>query len=143
MKNTSLVTLISGFLILLWVYASVSKLVDFEYSRGQMLKQVFSNGISKVLAWAVPATELITAGLLFFDRTKLAGLYSSVLLLAAFTIYIALVMAKAFGWIPCSCGGILDKLSWAQHMIFNMVFILLTLLAIFFETRERRYRQAA
>lgn len=143
MKRAPLITLISGLLILLWVYASLSKLVSFEHSRAQMLKQVFPDEVSEVLIWSLPAIELITAGLLLFSRTFLAGLYLSATLLIAFTIYIALVLSNTFGWIPCSCGGILNKLSWTQHLLFNIAFIILTLLGIIYETRERRDRQAA
>lgn len=122
--------IISNLLIVLWVYAAVSKLIDYEHSRSQMLNQVFSARTANILVWAVPAAELITASLLLHAKTCFAGLWSSLLLLLSFTAYIGLIMNNVFGRIPCSCGGILDKMSWEQHLVFNMVFLLMTSTAI-------------
>jgi putative oxidoreductase len=119
-------------LIMLWVYAALSKLLDFERGRSQMLNQVFPSRLGNILVWAVPIVELLTAGLLTIKRTALAGLYSSLFLLAAFSLYIGLVMTNVFGRIPCSCGGILEKMSWGQHLVFNLVFLLLTIVAVLF-----------
>ena len=119
-------------LIMLWMYAALSKLLDFERGRSQMLNQVFPYRLGTILVWAVPIVELLTAGLLTIKRTALAGLYSSLFLLAAFSLYIGLVMTNVFGRIPCSCGGILEKMSWGQHLVFNLVFLLLTIVAVLF-----------
>ena len=32
--------------------------------------------------------------------------------------------------IPCSCGGVLEKMSWNEHLIFNIAFVVLGLVAI-------------
>jgi len=121
---------ITFLLILLWVYAASSKLLNYEESRRQMLNQVFPNTIGMILVWAVPMVELITTGLLMFHRTRLAGLNASLFLLINFTIYIALIMTGGFGRIPCSCGGIIEEMTWGQHLVFNLSFIALTLVAI-------------
>ena len=46
-----------------------------------------------------------------------------------FTIYIAAIL-KLGSFIPCSYGGVLEKLGWTKHLIFNGVFVLMFLLAI-------------
>lgn len=97
-----------------------------------MLNQVFSKSIANILVWAVPFIELLAGGLLIFLKTRLAGLYASLLLLMSFTVYIGLVMINVFGRIPCSCGGILNHLNWEQHLTFNLAFMLLTSTAILF-----------
>lgn len=129
-KPANLVQVVSYLLIVLWVYAALSKLIDYDKSRTQMLNQVFSKSIANILVWAVPFIELLAGGLLIFLKTRLAGLYASLLLLMSFTVYIGLVMINVFGRIPCSCGGILSKMSWEQHLTFNLAFILLTSTAI-------------
>ena len=48
-----------------------------------------------------------------------------------FTAYIYLILNYS-DFIPCSCGGVLEDLSWTQHLIFNIVFIFLAGVAIFF-----------
>ena len=133
--------MITTLLIILWVYASVSKLIDFERTQSEMLNQVFPIYIAYILAGAVPAGELITAVLLLFEKTRFMGLIASAILLISFTVYIVLVLNKVFGWIPCSCGGILNQLGWGQHLAFNIGFIFLTLPGIYYEFKERRLRQ--
>jgi len=129
-----IINLITAALIFLWVYAAMSKLINYEQSRSQMLNQVFSKNIAKFLVWAVPLTELLLSGLLSFFKTRLIGLYGSLILLISFTVYIGLVMNHVFGRVPCSCGGVLSKMSWEQHLIFNVVFIVLTIGAILLST---------
>jgi len=103
-----------------------------------MLNQVFTKNIANVLVWAVPFTELLAGSLLIFLKTRLAGLYASLLLLISFTIYIGLVMNNVFGRIPCSCGGVLNKMTWEQHLVFNIVFLLLTATAILLSTHLKK-----
>jgi putative oxidoreductase len=128
---------IPSLLIFLWAYAALSKLLNFEQSRNQMLQQVFPVGLAEILAWAVSVAELSTAGLLIFKKTQTAGLYISLFLLIQFTIYTGLVMLNAFGHIPCSCGGILEKMSWGQHLVFNLFFLFMTIIALLPSFRER------
>jgi hypothetical protein len=130
MKDYHFNRISQALLILLWVYAALSKLADFDRSRSQMLNQVFPASIAETLVWLVPASELLTASLLLFHRTYKAGLYVSLFLLLHFTLYIALVMTNIFGRVPCSCGGIISSMSWGQHLIFNLFFLALMLVAI-------------
>ena len=123
MVRHKILSIISSLLILLWTYASLSKLLDYEQSRSEMQNQVFSMGFAQVLTWLVPLVELGTALLLCFGRTLKTGLYISTVLLFSFTGYIILVMTNVFGRIPCSCGGIIQQLNWNQHMVFNLVFL--------------------
>ena len=121
---------ISSLLILLWTYAALSKLIDFGHTRTQMLNQVFPASIAETLVWMVPASELAAACLLLLPKTRKAGLYLSLFLLLQFTLYIILVMTNIFGRVPCSCGGVISSMSWGQHLIFNLFFLALTLVAI-------------
>ncbi|MDX1365731.1 MAG: hypothetical protein R3243_16110, partial [Arenibacter latericius] len=34
--------------------------------------------------------------------------------------------------LPCSCGGIISLLSWEQHLVFNLVFLLLSIVGIIY-----------
>ncbi len=116
---------INFLLILLWTYAAASKLADYETSRGEMLNQVLPEWLEEILVWAVPAIELFTAALLLFSRTRFLGTVLSLCLLLSFTIYIALVQLNYFDYVPCSCGGVIGELTWEQHFVFNLLFILI------------------
>ena len=124
-KPGNIVQVISYLLILLWVYAAASKLMDFDRSRGEMLNQALAPWLEKILVWAIPLAELSITALLLFKQTRLQGIILSLVLLLIFTAYIVLVKLNYFDYVPCSCGGIISKLSWEGHFIFNMVFIVL------------------
>lgn len=130
MKKRTTVAATSAVLILLWTYAAASKFIDYDQSRREMLNQIFPRSVSEVLAWAVPSIELVVATLLLLPKTLKTGLYASVILLVIFTGYIGLIMVNTFGRIPCSCGGILEEMTWGQHLAFNLVLLLLTSTAL-------------
>lgn len=138
MNNYRLVSIISGLLIFLWVYAGLSKLLDFDKSLGEMLSQPMPPWLEKILVWLVPMAELFTASLLLISRTRLYGLVLSSLLLISFSIYISLVINSVFNRIPCSCGGVLKNMSWETHLVFNLCFLALALYATFNSVKERR-----
>jgi len=126
-----------GLVIVLFVYTAVSKLANFDLFRRQMLLQVFPLWLSAILVWVVPFAELIAAIMLLFSNTMLKGLYLSGLLMTVFTGYIALVLLHVFEKVPCSCGGILQNMGWATHLVFNAAFLILIIVAIIL--KERRF----
>ncbi|RZM21685.1 MAG: hypothetical protein EOO88_32020 [Pedobacter sp.] len=134
-------TLILALLIMLFVYAASSKILDYDESRHQMLNQVFPKPISLILLWLVPITELLISLMICIKKTRLIGLYAYLATMFAFTVYIILVMNGIFGRIPCSCGGAIDTLSWKAHLMLNIVFILLTLLSIMFTKKENKSKK--
>ncbi len=136
MKKPSIILLLSIPLIILWSYTAISKVSDFPHFRTQMMKQVFSEGFAEALAYTLPLTELIVAGLLCFALTRIYGFISSAFLLLSFSIYIALILAGVFGKTPCSCGGVLSQLGWGEHLIFNLVFLALALLGVFLSFKK-------
>ncbi|MEO8794260.1 MAG: MauE/DoxX family redox-associated membrane protein [Daejeonella sp.] len=138
-KSDTTTSIIRAALILLWTYAAMSKLLDYNQSRTRMLEQVFPVSVSEILVWVVPVAELITAALLLFKKTRLSGLNASLFLLLQFTSYIILVMSGLFGRISCYCGGILEKMTWGQHLYFNLVFLTLTLFGLVIHQKERRH----
>lgn len=126
-KYRLLTEIISILLILVFAYTAISKLADFETFRGQMKAQPLPGWISTLVVWTLPAIELITGILLILSRTRLIGLYISLSLMSIFTGYVALALAGAFGSIPCSCGGIIESLSWEAHLAVNLIFTVLSL----------------
>lgn len=131
-KSTAnlIITATTVALTFLWVYAAMSKVLNYEQSRMQMMNQVFPAMINAVLLWVIPITELFIAGLLLFSKSRTAGLILSAILLFLFSGYVLLVMLNVFGRIPCSCGGIISKLSWGQHLVFNLTFLALAILGL-------------
>jgi putative oxidoreductase len=123
--------IISALLVLMFSYASFSKLVDVKTFTGQMNNQPFPNWMTPYLVWGIPTIELLIVAALLFDKTRKLGMWSSFLLMSAFTVYVSLAVFKIFDRIPCSCGGVLSKMGWMEHFYFNAFFTLLSLLGIY------------
>lgn len=127
---------VSYFFVLLFVYAAVSKMRGFADFQIELAQSPVLSAYAGPISVSVLLLEVATALLLVFDKTRRIGLYASFGLMAAFTMYIYLILNYADN-IPCSCGGILEKMSWEQHLVFNIVCTLLALMAILFMQKER------
>lgn len=124
-----LIEIISLLFILLFVYAAVSKLLEYEQFRMQIGQSPILGAYAGLLAWGVPGVEILISFLLVFPKTRLWGLYASTGLMSLFTLYIGAILYFSEN-IPCSCGGVLDQLGWEEHLIFNIIFLLLGLSGI-------------
>lgn len=130
-KNTGplFVNLVVYLYILLFVYAAVSKLLDFENFRIQLGQSPAINSFADWLAWVVPLSEICIGILLMFNRTKFWGLYAGYTMMVMFTAYIY-IMLNFSSFLPCSCGGILENLGWKEHLVFNVVFVLIAFVGL-------------
>lgn len=137
MKKSFIVGIISLLLILLMVYAAIAKLNDYYNFRFGLSESPIIAPFAGLLVWAVPVSELLIAAMLSLPFLRLAGLYASFVLMLLFTLYI-IVMLSFYEDIPCSCGGILEEMSWGAHIAFNLGFVLLSAWAIMLEKKRRR-----
>lgn len=136
-KYYSLFVQVTSYLyILLFVYASFSKLLDFENFRVQLAQSPLLSAYAGFIAPLVIFTELFIVVLLCLNGTRLIGLHGSFFLMVAFTVYIYLILNYS-DFIPCSCGGIIEKLGWTEHLIFNIVFAVMALVAIIILEKEK------
>ncbi|PZR19105.1 MAG: hypothetical protein DI539_15140 [Flavobacterium psychrophilum] len=110
--------------ILLFVYAAVSKLLEFDDFSIQLGQSPLIGAYASILRWLVPISEILIAIGLLIPKFRIWALYCCFLLMCFFTAYIYIILNFS-SYIPCSCGGILEKLGWRQHLIFNAFFILL------------------
>lgn len=128
MRKT-IVNIISVLLVVLWTYAAISKLVDYNTFKFQLGQSPLWHGYANILSIGLPCLEICVALILISERTRLMGLYASFTLMLLFTGYIYYMLHYSY-FIPCSCGGILGKLDWNSHLIFNIAFTLISLIAI-------------
>jgi hypothetical protein len=139
-----IVEVICMLFVVLFMYAAVSKLMDFENFQVQLGQSPLLSAFAGPISWAVPITEILIVCILVVPTFRLVGLFCSFSLMVMFTTYIYIILHFS-PHIPCSCGGIIDKLTWSQHMFFNIIFILLAAIAllfsdgsILFSTRKRK-----
>jgi uncharacterized membrane protein YphA (DoxX/SURF4 family) len=124
-----IVSIISLMFAVLFLYAASSKLLDYENSELQLAKSPIVTEFSEILVWLLPLIEIATSLLLIIPSTVKYGLYLSLGLMCLFTAYIFFILNYS-EIIPCSCGGILEMLSWSEHFVFNIVFVGLAITAI-------------
>src|SRR5690606_17805990 len=99
------------FFIILFVYAAVSKLTDFENFQVQVAQSPLLSAFATFITYAVVIGELVIALMLCFQKSRLSGLYFFLGFMTAFTVYIFLILNYSpFG--PCSCGGGVLVLGW-------------------------------
>ncbi len=130
MKKGFVAYLVSVLFIILFTYAALAKLLTYRLFEAQLGQSPLLLPFAKWLAWIVPSIELVISILLFVDRFRLFSLYACFGLMALFTNYIIVLMNYTY-YVPCSCGGILQHMSWKMHLLFNIVFILLAISGIF------------
>jgi len=114
---------------ILFMYAATSKLWDVQQFQVQLGQSPILTAYAEWVAWAVPLTEYVVALLLLMDRFRLYALYATLGLMVMFTTYIVLALHFS-AYIPCSCGGVLEDLGWTEHIVFNLFFVVLAVIAI-------------
>ncbi|WP_333696017.1 MauE/DoxX family redox-associated membrane protein [Flavobacterium sp.] len=118
--------------VLLFVYAAVSKLLDFENFQVQLGQSPLISSFAGFISFFIPILELLLAFFLIFPKSRRTSLHLSTFLMSTFSAYI-FVMINFSPNVPCSCGGILEQLNWKEHLYFNMFFVILGTLALYIE----------
>ncbi len=126
----------SAVVLFLFVYTAISKLAEHERFRDALQSSALLRSYAGVLVWAIPISELIAALLLMIPSTCLKGLYVSLGLLILFTLYILWMILFA-DHLPCNCGGVISKMSWKQHVFFNLFFIGMSIIGIISSKRNK------
>ncbi|MFC0513120.1 MauE/DoxX family redox-associated membrane protein [Mucilaginibacter angelicae] len=126
----------AGLISLLWFYAAVSKLLNFQYFEEAMHKQPLGGSLQTLLIYGLPPVEVLAGILLIVRKTMLPGLYISAVLFLIFTIYTGLILFRFFHHIPCACGGLIEHMGWKFHLGFNITFLALSAASIIIFKRK-------
>jgi uncharacterized membrane protein YphA (DoxX/SURF4 family) len=140
MKKTTIVEAITILYVILFLYTGISKLIDYSVFKEQIATSPILAPFAKIIAISVPSIEFLVVLFLTIPRWRLKGLYSSLILMFIFTCYIIALLCFS-DKLPCSCGGVIELMSWSQHIAFNGLFICLSVIAIFFEKKVRQTNQ--
>lgn len=140
MKKAALIVLIIMLYATLFLYTGICKIMDYSIIKEQLAMSPVLAPVSKLIAAGLPWIEFLVVLLLVIPRWRLKGFYASLALMTAFTIYIIgmLIFDKH---LPCSCGGVIEKLSWKGHIVFNSVFIVLSIIGIILEKQVQKANQ--
>lgn len=113
----------------LFLFSAYEKFADHQRFYNGLSKVSIIGSKAKVISYVVPIFEALISILLIIPKTHKKGLFGFIILMGIFTLYI-------FGmwlWVdklPCFCNLIVEKLSWGQHIWFNLVFMALAIIAL-------------
>lgn len=140
MKKANIIEAITILYVILFLYTGISKIIDYTIFKEQIAISPILAPVAKPIAIFLPWLEFTIVLLLTIPRWRLKGLYVSATLMILFTAYIIFILTVNEN-IPCSCGGIIELLSWKQHILFNAAFIVLAILAILLQKKENKLNQ--
>lgn len=140
MKRTTIIETITFLYAILFLYTGISKLMDYSVFQKNIADSPILAPIATLIAFALPLVEFMATLLLIIPRWRLKGLYASLTLMIVFTGYVIAILLFD-EHLPCSCGGIIQQLSWPQHLVFNAVFTLIAIWGIILQRREKKARQ--
>jgi uncharacterized membrane protein YphA (DoxX/SURF4 family) len=129
LRKDRVITIISYLFILLFIYAAVSKILEFKNFQAQLGQSPLLSAFTGFISYAVLTVEIIIAIALSIPKVRLFGLYAAFLIMVMFTAYIVVILNYS-SFIPCSCGGILEKMEWKGHLFFNIGFCILAVFGI-------------
>lgn len=135
-KTPIAVTIISFLLVLLFSYAAISKMLEFHKFTGQLKSSPLLQPMSGILTWLIPSAELYAVILLLVPSWRRSGLLMAGVMMSAFTLYIS-VMLLFFDKLPCSCGGVFERMSWGQHLVFNVAFTVMAFAGLILQKPEQ------
>jgi len=137
MLKRTIPSIVALLLVVLFLYTGISKLMDYSVFKEQIAESPILAPIAPFIAWALPLVEFAVAVALFIPAWRLWGLYASSVLMLLFTGYIAALLSFSEE-LPCSCGGILQEMSWQQHLVFNITFTVLSIVSVILERKRRK-----
>lgn len=134
------ITIITVIFVLLFVYTGFAKLMDYTLFKEQVAESPILFSGAKYIALAIPVIEFVVAIMLVMPRLHQTGLYASFVLMLLFTGYV-LAILLVNDKLPCSCGGIIQELSWNEHLIVNSILTILALTGVVFKRHLKRAKK--
>lgn len=124
-------------LIVVFAYPGMNKLLEIKKFEEQLsFSPLLPEAITPYLAWIIPILLISLAGLLLITRIRPLVLKAYIGLMGLFTLYIIAILTVA-SFIPCSCIGFSDRLSWQQQLIMNVIVLILSLFTLSFRKETK------
>lgn len=118
MKRKWILRVIVVIFSVLFLYTGISKLQTYDLFVEQIAESAVLSPFAGWVSWMLPLAEFVAALLLLLPRYRLTGFYASFILMILFTGYIIAIFLFSKD-MPCSCGGIIEELSWGEHLVLN------------------------
>jgi uncharacterized membrane protein YphA (DoxX/SURF4 family) len=129
MKKT-IIYIITLLFSALFLYAGVTKLADLDLFRSQLELSPVLSPIAGFISIALPIAEILLAILLLVPDISKITLLCTTIVMSSFTLYV-LSLLLFDPHLPCSCGGLLEELSWKEHLVLNVSLVIISLWGYF------------
>lgn len=125
-------------LIFIILFASVggSKFFNLEKFKETFEFMPFMRPFAWILTIFIPLIEIFTAALFFWEKYRKTAIIISIILMSAFTLF-TMFITKYAGTSPCTCGGIIQFLSWKNHLRANIALLSLGVIGLLFPLKEQ------
>lgn len=123
--------IVAALLVLLFLYTAISKLAERDSFVSAMKHNITVARYAVPLSWLIPLIELVIVFLLFVPLYRRRGLLYSTVLMGLFTAYVGYMLLTQSS-LPCTCGGILEQMTWRSHFWFNLITTITSLAAFLF-----------
>jgi len=120
----SITELFASAIIFLFLYTGISKYLAFKNFIRVLGETPLLGKFAPLIAYTMPAIEILISVLLIIPRTRLKGFYLATTLMSIFTVYLIYMVIFTPNR-PCSCGGVLSSMTWTQHIFFNLAFLII------------------
>jgi uncharacterized membrane protein YphA (DoxX/SURF4 family) len=137
MKRTTIIGTIIYLYTILFLYTGISKLMEYDTFKESIADSPILSPVATPVALILPWLEFSLTAMIIIPKWRLKGLYASMILMSLFTIYTTAILLIDKD-LPCSCGGIIQQLTWTQHLLFNSAFIVLAIWAIVLQKKEQK-----
>lgn len=121
---------VSIFFVILFCYASISKILDFRNFQSQLGQSPGLAGYEIVVAYGIISLQMIAVILLCFRTSRFLGLWITFGILSVFAGYVAFILIYNKN-LPCTCIGLFEKISWKENLILNIGLMTIALAGIF------------
>lgn len=111
--------------------------MDYQKFSVQIGQSPLLTGFGGSIPWLVISIEILISGMLLIPYLRFMAFFAAFSLMTMFTAYIVAILNFS-SYVPCSCGGVLEKLGWTEHLIFNTGFIVLGFAGIVLQAEERK-----
>ena len=123
MNKNRFISISKILLMVMFAYAGIFKIVDITLFESQMKESpLIPQLLIPTLAISLPIFELLLAILLMYDKYNSMSLTLSFITMLFFSLYL-IMLVSLYENVPCTCGGILGKLGYTEHIIFNLFFL--------------------
>ena len=131
MNKNSFINVSKILLIIMFAYAGIFKIADTQLFASQMSESpLIPKFIIPFLSVGLPVFELILAFSLTFEKYNSISLMLSFVTMLFFSLYL-IMLVSLYEKVPCACGGILGKLGYTEHIIFNLFFLTISGISLY------------